>query len=212
MVRKIAIFDLDKTILKIDSFKLFIIFFFFKFPKLTIYFPIIIFNFLKFFFFKKKKFLLKEKILILFFNNLDDKEIIINCKKFSFLLKKFYVRKNALNEIKNLNKKKIKTLIITASPDIYVKKLSLLLNCDYISTNINLKNNKKPKGSFLSKNCYGEEKVKRLKKTKFFRYHKIFYTDHISDLPMIKICEENNLINFKHKFNFNYGKVKKKNW
>lgn len=208
MVRQIAIFDLDKTILKIDSFKIFLIYFFFKFPKLIIYFPKIIYLFFKFFFFKKKRFLLKEKILILFFKNLNHKEIIINCRKFSLLLKKIYVRKKALNEIKKFKKRKIKTLIITASPDIYVKRLSLLLNCDYISTNINLKDNKRPKGSFIGKNCYGEEKVKRLKKTKFFNYYKIFYTDHISDLPMMKICEENNLINFKYKLSLAHEKKK----
>ena len=45
-------------------------------------------------------------------------------------------------------------------------------------------------GKFNSDNCYGEEKIKRFKKAYPNQKIKEFYTDSLSDLPMINFSEK----------------------
>ena len=53
-----------------------------------------------------------------------------------------------------------------------------------------------PFGEIIGKNCYGEEKKKRvLKEVKYFKTkYSIFYSDSRSDHPLASICNKSYLI------------------
>lgn len=85
-----------------------------------------------------------------------------------------------------LDKEHSSDIIISASPEFLLKIPSEKLQVkDLIASNVNIGN-----GKFLEENCYGKEKVRRLKE----KYSKVLvkemYTDSISDLPMIEISEK----------------------
>ena len=52
----------------------------------------------------------------------------------------------------------------------------------------------KKTGKFLSYNCYGKEKVKRFKQEYKNTKIKEFYSDSLSDLPMMKIAKKAYLV------------------
>lgn len=85
-----------------------------------------------------------------------------------------------------LNKEHLNDIIISASPEFLLKIPCQNLKVkDLIASEVDIKT-----GKFLSSNCHGEEKVKRIKK----KYPNIvveeMYTDSISDLPMIEIAKK----------------------
>ena len=89
-----------------------------------------------------------------------------------------------------LKQKKEDDLIISASPYFLLIEITRRLKINnLIASNVNKKN-----GEFLSKNCYGEEKVKRFKEE--YKGLKInnFYSDSLSDKPMMNIAKNSFLV------------------
>lgn len=85
-----------------------------------------------------------------------------------------------------LDKEHSSDIIISASPEFLLKIPSEKLQVkDLIASIVNIED-----GKFLEENCYGKEKVRRLKE----KYPKVLveemYTDSTSDLPMIEISEK----------------------
>jgi len=79
--------------------------------------------------------------------------------------------------------KNLKKILISASPDFYVKKIGILLGFNLVfSTKVVFSKNK----IFIKKNCYGDEKLRIIKKLKLNRQKTIFFTDSALDLPLIK--------------------------
>ena len=181
---KILIVDLDNTIISCDSFKFFLFYWFLKKPE-NFFFNI--HKLLLFFFLFKINLIdrtnLKEKFLINIFMKTKKKEIEIFSNKFAKALIKKYLRKEAKKVINENFKKKI---LISASPDFYVKKIGDLLGFNEVFSTkvVFIKNKVFIKG----KNCYGEEKLRIIKKLKLNRKSTIFYTDSVSDLPLIRYC------------------------
>ena len=181
---KILITDLDNTIISCDSFKLFLYHWFLKKPKifflsihkLTLFFLLFKINFIN-------RTELKKNFFVVIFMKTKKKEIQKFGNHFAKIIIKKYLKKEAK---KLINKKFKKKILISASPDFYVKKIGILLGFDEVfSTKVILdKNNISIKG----KNCYGEEKLKIIKKLKLNRKKTMFFTDSASDLPLIKYC------------------------
>jgi len=119
-------------------------------------------------------------------------------KFFSFLKKvpniDLYVEnfwKENKSKIKDwyIKQKENTDVIISASPEFLLKPITNELNVNLIATLVDKKT-----GKFLSYNCYGKEKVKRYKQE--YKNKKInkFYSDSLSDLPMMKIAKKAYLV------------------
>lgn len=89
-----------------------------------------------------------------------------------------------------LENKQESDVIISASPEFLLKPITDNLNVRLIATKVNKKT-----GKFETENCYAEEKVKRFKKEYRKDIINKFYTDSLSDLPMIKISKEAYIVN-----------------
>lgn len=196
---KIALFDVDKTLIHSDSM--------FDLLKYTI----------------KKKPYLAFNLPILFLKLLAYKAKIINTTKakesmfytLNYLyeedLKDFYntilkpkIYKDALIKIKDLKSRGYYILLVSASPECYLKYFEDEYFIDgVIGTNLEFMNDR-----FINKisglNCKGEEKVSRI--NRFLEEHNlaidkensIAYSDSLSDLPMFNLVNKAYLINSKN--------------
>jgi len=186
MKKKVFIFDLDNTIISCDSFKLFLLKWFLKNPK------VFIFNFLYlvlvYFLFilnliKRDK--LKEIFLEIALKCSNKKQIINFSNNFAKLIVSNYLR---IGSKKILKKKNCIKILISASPNFYVNIIGKILNFDQIySTKIDLDKNI---GKIIGKNCYGFQKLLIIKKLNLKKKNLYFFTDSKSDLPLIKYCEK----------------------
>ncbi len=169
----INVYDFDKTIYDGDSSIDFYLYCMKLNKKIIFRIPSFLFSF----FCYKLKGTSKEKMkenYFSFLNDIDDidgkvKDFWTKNKK---KIKGFYLNKDHSNDI-----------IISASPYFLLKDICDDLRVkDLIATDVD-KNN----GKFLGKNCYGEEKVIRLKNEyNDFKISK-FYTDSLSDLPLMEL-------------------------
>ena len=181
---KILITDLDNTIISCDSFKLFLYYWFLKKPKI---FFLNLHKLIFFFFLFQMKLIsrteLKNIFLAVAFIKTSKNEIKKFGSSFAKIIVQKYLKKKAKSMIDQQFKKKI---LISGSPDFYVKKIGFLLGFDQIfSTKVIIdKNNISIKG----KNCYGHEKLRIIKNLKLNRKKTVFFTDSASDLPLIKYC------------------------
>ncbi len=118
-----------------------------------------------------------KEVLFCFLKDFDHIEELIKefWDKHYAKMKKWYLEKDHSNDI-----------IISASPEFLLKVPCQRLKVkDLIASEVDMKS-----GKFLSSNCHGEEKVKRLKE----KYPKIeveeMYTDSHVDLPMIELSNQ----------------------
>lgn len=168
-------YDFDGTIYKGDATIGFYLFSLKKDPKLIRFLPIQVYGFLVYMVGLKNKEYLKEHF-------------------FSFL-KGIKDVDHYISEFWDKNQKKIKTwyldqqektdLIISASPEFLLKPLEKNFKFKVIASKVNKKT-----GEFESKNCYGEEKVKRFHQEIKNNKIKKFYSDSMSDKPMMDIAEK----------------------
>jgi HAD superfamily hydrolase (TIGR01490 family) len=90
-------------------------------------------------------------------------------------------------------------ILVTASFDIYVEKLAQTLGFQHvICTRAAWHPNGMLVGKIAGKNCYGEEKINRLKAHfggERDSWHIRGYTDHHSDLPLMLWVEEPVVVN-----------------
>lgn len=165
-------YDFDKTIYDGDSSTDFFFYMVFTRPYLLIFFPYFLTIFLGYCLklISKKR----TKELLFFF--------ILWHKNIEKIVNKFW-EKNA-NKIYDWysSQKKDDDIIISASLDFLLKPIMQTLNIkNWISTKYNTKT-----GKIEGENCYGEEKLNQFK----IQYKNIklnsFYSDSMSDLPMMK--------------------------
>ena len=84
-----------------------------------------------------------------------------------------------------LNQKEITDVIISASPEFLLKPLEKKLGVKVIATKVN-----KNTGRFESKNCHDYEKVERFNKEIKNKKLKAFYSDSMTDKPIMDISQE----------------------
>jgi phosphoserine phosphatase len=192
MLKKIFLFDLDKTLITCDSLKQLIYFLFknypinifFKIPSLT---KIVIEHLLLNCNHRTET---KSKFISKLIEGFKKTEVNNFSKQFAIYI--FNNFKNRKIYKKLLNAKKITKdiYIVTASADFYCKFLARLFDVKLISTKVNL--NKKNFGKIVGKNCYGNEKKLRVLSTikNFKKKYSLFFTDSKSDLPILRICNK----------------------
>lgn len=92
---------------------------------------------------------------------------------------------------------KHRVVLATASVDIYVRDIAKRLSIhEVVCTLIEVRNGLIT-GRLVGKNCHGMEKIRRLEEflSPSELQRAVFYTDHHSDLPLLKKVEEGFLVN-----------------
>lgn len=173
---KVNIYDFDGTIYSGDSSIDLYKFCVKKNKKSLIIIPKLLLTYILYFIRKKNKTEVKEVFFsfLKYFDNIDNiLEEFWEINKFK--IKKFYLEKDHSNDI-----------IISASPEFLLLPICKVLKVkDLIASEVDKKN-----GMFLSLNCKGPEKVKRL----YQKYNNIevleIYTDSYSDKTLISISKK----------------------
>ena len=178
IIAKMNIYDFDKTIYDGDSSIDFFKYCLTKNKKCIIVVLKTIIDILLY----KLKIIKKEKLKSTFFSILkyfDDPELIVIefWKEKQYKLKDFY-----------LKQKKDTDIIISASPEFLLKPVADKYNFKLIATKVNIKT-----GKLLTKNCHGEEKVKRLNEIGITECNN-FYSDSLSDTPLSNIAKHSYIV------------------
>jgi len=169
------VYDFDKTIYDGDSTLDFYVFALKKRPKLIKYLPIQVLGFLKYLFGICSKLEFKEKFYC-FLNGISDTDELV---------KVFWDEKQGLIKKWYLNSKKDSDLIISASPTFLLEPICKRIGIKHlIASEVN-----KNTGICEGENCYGDEKVIRLKKEFKDTAINEFYSDSLSDAPLSLLAE-----------------------
>ena len=189
MHKNIALFDFDGTITKKDSFIELI-----KYYKGTRSFYTGLILLSPFLLLYKaginKNWRTKELVFTYFFKN-EPLEIFKNrCKEFCLNVIPTLIKPSASEAIENHIKNGDRVVIISASFEDVLTNWCELMQIDLIGTRITVKKGLIT-GKIEGKNCYGDEKVKRLKEAIDIRqFSEIYaYGDSIGDLPLLKLAD-----------------------
>ena len=170
-------YDFDKTIYKGDSSTDFFFYMIFSRPYLLLFAPyfLIVFALYGMKIVKKKRFKECMFFFIPWYSNIEK------------IVDKFW-EKNANKIMKWYppQKKADEDVFVSASLLFIIKPVLQMLNIkNYIATNYNVKT-----GKIYGKNCYGEAKVEEFKRVYPKATLEAFYSDSLSDLPMMRIADK----------------------
>lgn len=189
MTRGIAFFDFDGTITTKDTLLEFI-----KFNKGTLaFYSGFLFN-LPFLIAYKLKIIsnhaAKEKILRFFFRDIPISVFEEYCHNFSKSILPKLIRPKALEEIRRLQKENIIVVVVSASPENWIKKWVLDNKVELIASRLDLQDGKIT-GKLLGKNCHGNEKVSRIIEKYDLSKYKVIaaYGDSRGDKPMLELAK-----------------------
>lgn len=194
----IAVFDFDGTITRKDTLLLFI-----KFSKgkrlfifgFTLFLPLIVAMKLKLY----PNWRAKQSLFSFFYKGISLQEFNDMADKFSFEIDKI-IRPKAMEALKLHKKNGDMVIIISASIENWIKPWADKLGVDMVlATQIDINKNRLLTGKFLSKNCYGQEKVNRLLEVFPNRndYSLITYGDSQGDKEIIEISDKGYYNKFK---------------
>ena len=192
MLKKIFLFDLDKTLITCDSLKQLIFFLFKKYPKYILFkipsLTQIIFEHLLSNCNHKTE--TKSKFISKLLEGFNKTEVNDFSKQFAIYIFNNFKNKKIFEKLLSANKITKDVYIVTASVDFYCKFLARLFDVKLISTKVNL--HKKNFGQLEGKNCFGNEKKLRVLSTikNFKKKYSFFLTDSKSDLPLLRICDK----------------------
>jgi len=196
-MKRIAFFDFDGTITRRDSFVEFIKYCKGVFPMIVGFFinsPWLLGYKLKLISNEKAK----ERLLTYFFSGHRFNDFQKYCDCFSVEIVPTLLIPEALSEIKKLQGCGVSIVIVTASPENWLKKWAGENGIDLIATRLKVSDNTIT-GKILGSNCHGKEKVARIKmKYDLTEYEEIFaYGNSKSDLYMLELAQHA----FYRKFN-----------
>ena len=194
----IAVFDFDGTIIKKDSLMLFFRQYFkLSWKTLPSLFNLSFYS-LKFFLKLYSQKQIKEKLINLAISASQIKNLDITGTDFAVFMMGF-ILPDARKEIAHFEAKGYDTVLLSASPDFYLKHISSMLGFScLICTKTEIKN-----GSIIIKgdNCYGENKVKMLiekyKNNKIDWDKSYCFADNKSDLSLLKLFGNSFIVNNK---------------
>lgn len=196
-MKVIAFFDFDGTITRQDSLLGFLIY---STPifKLLLGF---IFFLPSFFFMKiglKEKSRVKEELFCFFFKGIPE-DIFLSLSN-SFADKHLFktIRPDAKDRIEWHKFHGHEVVVVSASPEAWVGPICEELGISFITTRLEVVNGKIT-GSFIGKNCNGEEKVRRIKERYDVANYKTIYAygDTQGDVPMLDIADNKGYKFFK---------------
>lgn len=186
----IVFFDLDGTITPRDTYKDMLLYGLIKRPHRAFLIIFSVYDFILYKIGKNTNTLVKKNLLKRVFGKMPvTKASKISCA-YAVLLLKYSIKKQALVTLNKHKKKGDRVVLVSASFDFYVNEIAKQLGIDeVIATKAEVENNKLT-GRLDGENCYGTEKIVRIKKVvNLDDYSKIItYTDHHSDLPLLNIA------------------------
>lgn len=181
---KIAVFDFDGTIYKGDATKDFCWYFYRKKP-LRSYYLLIQLTYWLLWRLKLLTTTQFKSTFIQFLNRANDEQITGLLNSF-WEEKKSLVHDNLVLEISRLKKDGAHVVVVSASPELFIKTFCLSLGVDTIlGSELNVLNNKYS----LLVNCRGQEKLKRIKRD-FTDFEIIAaYSDNKDDVELLKMAK-----------------------
>ena len=186
-MEKLNVFDFDNTLYDGDSSIDFYLYSIKKNFLLIRYFPIQIYGMLLYKMRLRTKEYFKERYFS-FLNGIEDVDGLVND---FWKINSKKIREIILNKKKNI-------VIISASPFFLLLPISEKIGAiKLIATDVD-----KSSGKLLSKNCYGEEKVKRLNAEYNEYIIESFYSDSKSDCFLARISEKSFLVKGKKIINW----------
>ena len=190
---KLVVFDLDGTITKKDTYLPFLFGFLRKHPSYIVrcgFLPFAVFMHLTG---MRDNTWLKKVFLKAFLKNVDKEAVSDWTSEFVDSTIANGLREGAVYEL-DLHKKAGDTLLlVSASLDIYVNEFGGKLGFDYVlCTNAEWDHQGRLTGGLKTENCYGEEKIFRLKEWLNQQHKKridIAYSDHHSDIHLLSFAQ-----------------------
>ncbi|HET6255660.1 MAG TPA: HAD-IB family hydrolase [Puia sp.] len=137
----------------------------------------------------------KERVLSFFFKRTPLDRFERHCESFSRDILPTLIRPKALEEITKLRTAGASVVIVSASPENWIRTWATTLEVELLATRLETKPGKDPAkaprltGKILQKNCHGEEKVRRIKEAYTLDDYQEIYTygDTGGDRPMLKL-------------------------
>lgn len=197
----IAVFDLDHTLSRSDSFLLYLLGFLARRPwRLVrcVHLPIVV---VLFWVGRVNSAKLKESFLHAVFGGIAEAELSAWTQVFVDQFLRNQLRRAGLTTLEAHRQAGDKLILLTASPNCYVTELGRRLRLDdIICTRVEWKN-RRLTGKLASPNMRGHEKVRAVQVIKI-RYSNrpiTAYADHQSDLAMLKLADHGVLVNGSRK-------------
>ncbi len=133
----------------------------------------------------------KENVLSYFFRGWDEKFFSQVAAKYSIERLPALVRKTALDRIEFHKSQGDRLVVVSASADSWLKDWCNSSGLELIGTELEVVNNKLT-GKIFGRNCYGREKVKRIKEKYNLDDYKYIYAygDSSGDIAMLEIADE----------------------
>lgn len=131
----------------------------------------------------------KERILTFFFGRCPVNTFAAHCDRFSSDILPGLIRSKALEEIARLRAAGISVVIVSASPENWIRSWSMDQHADLLATRLEIAGDHLT-GKIAGANCYGNEKVRRIEAAyQLKEYPKIYaYGDTKGDLPMLALA------------------------
>jgi phosphatidylglycerophosphatase C len=188
---KLVLFDFDGTITTRDTLWEFLLFYRGKVRValgLVILSPVLIAYALKII----PNWRAKEMVLRHFLGNTDEKSFNTVCQEFARRIIPKLVRPKAMQIIDQYIREGASVIVVSASPENWVGPWCEKHGLTYLATQLEVSENKLT-GNICGKNCYGPEKVNRIKaKYSLVDYHEIIaYGDSSGDREMLAIAHQN---------------------
>jgi HAD superfamily hydrolase (TIGR01490 family) len=188
VMKRIAFFDFDGTITTKDSFIEIIRYVYgdFRFIRsFTMLIPLVVG--LKIGFINRQK--AKERLLKYFFGGMSEVEFQIKCNEFCEEVLPNILNEDAINKIIWHKENQDEIIVVSASPEHWLKPWCNAAGIKCISTRLEIIDGKIT-GSIEGQNCYGAEKVKRIKEYfNLSEYEEIYsYGDSKGDVDMLRLA------------------------
>lgn len=134
----------------------------------------------------------KDRLLKHFLIGRDLEELRALCKSYVENALPNLIRPTALTAIQNHKSTNDLCVLISASPDLYLNVWGKIQQFDYILTTEIATDNSMVTGGISGKNCYGSEKLKRIKETfpDLSQYFIVVYGDSKGDFDLFEIADE----------------------
>ena len=131
----------------------------------------------------------KEKVLEFFFKGTPEAQFQEYCEDFATHVLPSLIRPKALQEIETLKKDGWAVVVVSASPEAWIKGWGSRHQVEIIASQLEVLDGVLT-GKILGKNCHGDEKVRRiLEKYVITDYDVIHaYGDTKGDLPMLQLA------------------------
>jgi len=131
----------------------------------------------------------KERMLSWFFRNTPLENFEATCDRFATSILPGLIRPKAMQEIAMLKEKGVPVVVVSASPENWIRPWTGPNSIDLIATKLEI-NNTKLTGRIQGRNCHGTEKVDRINQSfELSTYSTIYaYGDSSGDKPMLRLA------------------------